>query len=289
MAIEVKFANEHPLETMPEAVAGHVEAGRIYVKANGSLGPHMAEDSFATIEALAAERDTLAAQLADLRPTEGAPDEAEELARRFHFGEWSGQEELGEMLTDASSLLRGLASELRGYRKAVTWGVDTVAEGYRLEVEKLRGDIGALEAANDELRCVQLPRLETLAAKVNAIRNSIVGAQAVNWSEHIYPLVAALNDAGIGGESYDVARVSVGALVDRVRELEERDAAARAYEYGSFRAVQIVIGSWRVQQRYDDSEGPYWGGTTMTVEELGMVKDAAIAKAKALAAGEVKP
>jgi len=35
--------------------------------------------------------------------------------------------------------------------------------------------------------------------KINDIRNSIIGCQTVNWSEHIYPLVAALEGAGIEG------------------------------------------------------------------------------------------
>lgn len=32
---------------------------------------------------------------------------------------------------------------------------------------------------------------------INAIRNHIIERQSVNWSAHIYPLVKALNDAGI--------------------------------------------------------------------------------------------
>lgn len=62
--------------------------------------------------------------------------------------------------------------------------------------------------------------LETLAAKVDAIRNSIVGAQTFNWSEHAYPLVAALGEAGYPGEGYAIARKNLGTLTDRVRVLE---------------------------------------------------------------------
>jgi hypothetical protein len=40
-------------------------------------------------------------------------------------------------------------------------------------------------------------KLSIALAKINAIRNSIIGCQSINWSEHIYPLVAALNEAGI--------------------------------------------------------------------------------------------
>lgn len=59
---------------------------------------------------------------------------------------------------------------------------------------------------------------------VNAIRNSIVGAQTFNWSEHMYPLVSLLNRAGYEGLPYPEAKVNVGTLLDRIAELE---AAAR--------------------------------------------------------------
>lgn len=58
-------------------------------------------------------------------------------------------------------------------------------------------------------------------AKIDAIRNSIIGCQTVNWSEHIYPLVAALKEAGFEGEPYEVARANVGTLLDRNTALEE--------------------------------------------------------------------
>lgn len=49
---------------------------------------------------------------------------------------------------------------------------------------------------------------------INRIRNSIVGAQSLNWSEHIYPLVALLNRAGYVGEDYPEARRNVGTLIE---------------------------------------------------------------------------
>lgn len=44
--------------------------------------------------------------------------------------------------------------------------------------------------------------------KINDIRNSIIGCQTVNWSEHIYPLVAALEKAGIEGAGYTAPRTN---------------------------------------------------------------------------------
>jgi hypothetical protein len=55
---------------------------------------------------------------------------------------------------------------------------------------------------------------EEALAGINLIRNSIVGAQAINWSEHIYPLVALLNRAGMQGLPYPEAKKNIGMLID---------------------------------------------------------------------------
>jgi len=70
--------------------------------------------------------------------------------------------------------------------------------------------------------------LEALAAKVNDIRNSIIGCQKINWSEHIYPLVAALEEAGIEGAGYPEAREYVGTMLERTLAAEESAEAAEA-------------------------------------------------------------
>lgn len=72
--------------------------------------------------------------------------------------------------------------------------------------------VGALLDENDRLRA--------LGEKVNTIRNSIVGFQRVGFSEHVYPLVAALDEAGFQGEGYEISRKNAGTLVARIAELE---------------------------------------------------------------------
>ncbi|WP_146617333.1 hypothetical protein [Agrobacterium sp. MS2] len=62
--------------------------------------------------------------------------------------------------------------------------------------------------------------LEKALAKINDIRNSIIGCQKMNWSEHIYPLVAALNEAGIEGQDYPEAREYVGTMLERTLAAE---------------------------------------------------------------------
>jgi len=83
--------------------------------------------------------------------------------------------------------------------------------------ENAESDLLEAQQERDKLRaCIQA---------VSAIRDSIIGAQTVNWSEHVYPLVAALNEAGIEGVPCDVARENLGTLI------AQRDAAiARAEE-----------------------------------------------------------
>jgi hypothetical protein len=66
----------------------------------------------------------------------------------------------------------------------------------------------------------ELSKYQELAETVNGIRNSIVGAQTVNWSEHIYPLVAALEKAGIKGLPYPKAMKNIGTILQRNANLE---------------------------------------------------------------------
>ena len=61
--------------------------------------------------------------------------------------------------------------------------------------------------------------LEAALNKINTVRNSIIGGQMFNWSEHAYPLVAALNMAGFKGRDYPEARANLGTLI------EQRDVA----------------------------------------------------------------
>lgn len=64
---------------------------------------------------------------------------------------------------------------------------------------------------------------------INEIRNSIVGAQNINWSEHIYPLVSLLDRAGYVGRPYPEAKAYIGSLIDRAAELEKILDAAIAW------------------------------------------------------------
>ena len=70
----------------------------------------------------------------------------------------------------------------------------------------------------------RVKELEAFGGKVNDIRSSIIGYQGINWSVHIYPLVAALNEAGFEGEEYEKARARAKTQVERIAELEAHNA-----------------------------------------------------------------
>lgn len=74
----------------------------------------------------------------------------------------------------------------------------------------------------------EVARLRTALTKLNEIRNSIVGVQGFNFSEHAYPMVAALNEAGFEGLPYPEARANVGTLIERATKAEAELEALRA-------------------------------------------------------------
>ena len=64
--------------------------------------------------------------------------------------------------------------------------------------------------------------------KIGEIRDSIIGLQKFNWSEHGYPLVAALDAAGFTGTTYENAQKNVGTLLERTNAAEAEVAVLQA-------------------------------------------------------------
>lgn len=85
--------------------------------------------------------------------------------------------------------------------------------------------------------CDELRRLHAFGEQVNAIRNSIIGLQMINWSEHIYPLVAALDEAGFVGLEYDTARANVGTLIERANKAEAENKQLQA-------SLDVLADAW---------------------------------------------
>jgi hypothetical protein len=101
-------------------------------------------------------------------------------------------------------------------------------------VDVMMSDTDIAELLADRTRLErELASAKAALSKIDAIRNSIVGRQNIDWSMHIYPLVAALDEAGFSGEGYAVARqkaeAEVQARSERERRLRRVADAALAY------------------------------------------------------------
>lgn len=64
--------------------------------------------------------------------------------------------------------------------------------------------------------------------KINSIRCSIVGMQGFNFSEHAYPLVAALDAAGYESPGYEINRKNLGTLIEQAQAADTARDEARA-------------------------------------------------------------
>lgn len=94
----------------------------------------------------------------------------------------------------------------------------------------IEDQLARVEAERDEARAV--------LAKINDIRNSIIGFQKVGWSEHVYPLVAALGEAGFEGEGYEEARDKARTLLDQRDAAEDQLTAMKAERDGLREALE---------------------------------------------------
>lgn len=141
-------------------------------------------------------------------------------------------------------------------RVTVLSGADVLMQVAALELERLTKERDEWQRQFLNLSnglATDLPRAEaerdaavSALHKINDIRNSIIGVQSFNWSEHMYPLVDILEGAGIEGQPYPEARAYVGTLIEHVKALEsERDALAH----------QVLA----LRQMADDLLGDYRG------------------------------
>ncbi|MVB04203.1 hypothetical protein GN325_20780 [Agrobacterium vitis] len=87
----------------------------------------------------------------------------------------------------------------------------------------------------------RIAELEAVISKINDIRNCIIGTQSLNWSEHVYPLVAALNKAGFTGMEYPEARKYFGTMLERTVTAEDRSAELEAALEPFAQLAQLVL------------------------------------------------
>lgn len=118
-------------------------------------------------------------------------------------------------------------------------------------------EIDRLEAALDAERA-RVTKLEKFAAEVDRIRNNIIGKQGVNWSRDIYPLVAALGEAGYEGVGYDEAR-------EAIKQQIAAEEAERAKVDALVRALLTL--EWRYHHPHSDS-CTYCGAVRYTLPRI---------------------
>ena len=174
------------------------------------------------------------------RQAEWCPDQVPDLSFRGN--------ELGGECGEAQNVIKKLERERLGWRGsratlddlgqeladvvicadlcAITAGID-LAAAVRAKFNATSEKVGLATM----LRSAALPpptadtgdetaSLRAALTKIDAIRNSIIGLQALNWSEHVYPLVAALEEAGFEGMDYPEARENYGTMLERTNAAE---------------------------------------------------------------------
>lgn len=92
----------------------------------------------------------------------------------------------------------------------------------------------AAAAASEDME-----RLKSALDSINDIRNSIIGLQTLNWSEHVYPLVKVLDEAGFEGMEYPAAREFYGTMLDRCNAAE-KDAERYRFIRDADRCDQLI-------------------------------------------------
>lgn len=124
---------------------------------------------------------------------------------------------------------------------------------YEVQAKAIEAVLADRTALRDEVKA-----LREALQKVSDIRDSIVGMQGFNFSEHAYPLVAVLNAAGFKGAGYEISRKNLGTLIEQIKAAEEqRDSLAR-------RVVEVEADNARLRIETESQ--------TRAIEEL--IKDA---------------
>jgi hypothetical protein len=163
---------------------------------------------------LAAARENVAGTAALLRVAEEQRDERNDAAEL-----WKASYE-----RSASDLDAALAANASVGRTIVVRGVELMRA--RSDLDTARSVLSVAVRVKCEL-AKKLARMEVALAKIDAIRNSIVALQTMNWSEHAYPLVAALEEAGFKGSGYPGDRENFGTLFERLTKAEAALAQLR--------------------------------------------------------------
>ena len=106
-----------------------------------------------------------------------------------------------------------------------------VSEPIKLQGQELIETKEAIRGLRDAISLKQqrIADLEKSLSKIDAIRNSIIGYHKISWSAHIYPLVAALGEAGYKGIGYEEAKKQAITQIERIAKLEQKLTGLQAH------------------------------------------------------------
>jgi hypothetical protein len=171
--------------------------------------------------------------------------------KELTLNDWRGPLEAFERTVATAALV---ASYEAHYVTRTSLEVMT-ARTLELEAE-LAAERTMVEALESELRTTreQHAKAHDALTKISAIRDSIIGAQTFNWSEHAYPLVAVLDAAGLEGAGYEIAAKNLGTLIEQIKAAESALAAVTG-ERDALREMLV-----RVKHGIEDRGwcGPDW-------------------------------
>lgn len=119
---------------------------------------------------------------------------------------------------------REMIKRLAGYAGFISFRDLEPTEALRVKAESAQKDAEALLLKTPASMVSRVEVLEDMGRKISAIRDSIVGCQGFNFSEHAYPLVTALDAAGFNGAGYEIASKNLGTLIEQRDKAEARIA-----------------------------------------------------------------
>jgi hypothetical protein len=142
--------------------------------------------------------------------------------------------------------------------------IDPCADGHRWAINRHTDTVCCAVC----YQCLSVSDMLRALEKISEIRDSIIGKQGFNFSEHAYPLVAALGSVGFKGLGYEIASKNLGTLI------EQRDAAIARAE----KAERELAAADRELERWRHDvpiEGDY-------ICQAALERDAAIAECRSV-------
>lgn len=217
--------------------------------------------------------------------SEISKERRDELREWIKTGSWFGGSKGEAMLAvlDMADRAEAVKAERDGAMEMARTAVKQL-ESVREEWKRTDNEQRRLESQATAKERQRAESAEAALRKINDIRNSIIGHQTINWSEHVYPLVAALDEAGVKGMSYPDAKAHCQSLHDQLKAAEaQRDRLAAEANADCFACDGIGDTVWPSEDGGSPRlECPVCKGTGK-VSAVRRARDSAIAECEAMA------